>query len=150
MKHFLALAAFCAFSLGLHAQVVDTTVCDILKNPKSFDGKIVRIKATVAAGFDQFAVKGPGCGHYINDIWFSYPEGTKGKAGPVALLQMQMAHNFTGTVPTVTRTPVTLDKSKDFKQFDSLLATPHKGSAMCLGCTRYEVTATLVGRFLKD
>jgi hypothetical protein len=146
MKRFLALVVFCAFSLGLHAQVVDTTVCDVLKNPKAFDGKIVRIKATVAAGFDQFALKGPGCGHYVNAIWLSYPEGTKGKAGPVALLQMQMAHNFTGTVQAPARTPVILDKSKDFKQFDSLLATSHKGAAMCLGCTRYEVTATLVGR----
>jgi hypothetical protein len=42
---------------------------------------------------------------------------------------------------------VTLDKSKDFKQFDSLLSQPHnRGSGMCLGCTRYDVTATLVGR----
>jgi len=42
---------------------------------------------------------------------------------------------------------VTLDKSKDFKQFDSLLAQKHeKGADMCLGCTRYAVTATLVGR----
>lgn len=146
MKRFLALAVFCAFAVGLHAQVVDTTVCDVLKNPKSFDGKMVRIKATVAAGFDQFVLKGPGCGHYVNAIWLSYPEGTKGKAGPVALLQMQPAHNFAGTVQAPARTPVTLDKSKDFKQFDSLLATPHKGSAMCLGCNRYAVTATLVGR----
>jgi hypothetical protein len=147
MKRFLALAVFCAFALGLRAQVVDTTVCDVLKNPKSFDGKMVRIKATVAVGFDQFVLKGPGCGHYINDIWLSYPEGSKAKAGPAAILQIQMAHNFTGTVPAaVTRTPVTLDKSKDFKQFDTLLSTPHKGAAMCLGCNRYEVTATLVGR----
>jgi hypothetical protein len=146
MKCFLALAVFCAFALGLHAQVVDTTVCDVLKDPKSFDGKTVRIKATVAAGFDQFVLKGSGCGHYVNAIWLSYPEGSKTKAGPVALLQVQMAHNFTGTVPAIARTPVTLDKSKDFKQFDSLLSTPQKGTAMCLGCTRYEVNATLVGR----
>ena len=34
---------------------------------------------------------------------------------------------------------MTMDKSsKDFKQFDSLLATPYnKGAAMCLGCSRY-------------
>ena len=146
MKRFLALAVFCAFALGLHAQVADTTVCDVLKNPTAFDGKMVRIKATVAAGLDQFVLKGPGCGHYVNAIWLSYPEGSKGKAGPAALLQVQMARNFTGTVPAVARTPVTLDKSKDFKQFDSLLSTPHKGAAMCLGCNRYEVTATLVGR----
>jgi len=38
---------------------------------------------------------------------------------------------------TATRTPVTLDKSKDFKQFDSLLSQPHqKGLDMCLGCAR--------------
>ena len=146
MKRFLALAVFCAFALGLHAQVADTTVCDVLKNPTAFDGKIVRIKATVAAGLDQFVLKGPGCGHYVNAIWLSYPEGSKGKAGPADLLQVQMARNFTGTVPAVARTPVTLDKSKDFKQFDSLLSTPHKGAAMFLGCNRYEVTATLVGR----
>jgi hypothetical protein len=42
---------------------------------------------------------------------------------------------------------VTLDKSKDFKTFDSLLSQAHnKGAGMCLGCTRYTVTATLVGR----
>ncbi len=39
-----------------------------------------------------------------------------------------------------------LDKNKDFKQFDSLLSTPYKTGGMCLGCTRYTVTATLVGR----
>ena len=41
---------------------------------------------------------------------------------------------------------MTLDKSKDFKQFDTLLSTPFKGDGMCLGCGRYTVTATLIGR----
>ena len=51
------------------------------------------------------------------------------------------------TVATAQRTPVELDKkSKDFKQFDSLLAAPFKKGGMCLGCNRYTVTATLVGR----
>jgi hypothetical protein len=63
------------------------------------------------------------------------------------MLVVQPARNFTGKVTPPSRTPVTLDKSKDFKQFDSLLAQKHeKGADMCLGCTRYEVSATLVGR----
>jgi hypothetical protein len=41
---------------------------------------------------------------------------------------------------------VSLDKNKDFKQFDSLLATPVKTSGLCLGCVKFVVTATLVGR----
>jgi len=147
MKRLLTLVCLFAFSCCLHAQVVDTTVCDILKDPQSFNGKIVRIKGTVAAGFDQFVVKGATCGRHVDGIWLSYPEGTKAKAGPAALLQLQPAKNFTGTVAPVERTPVVLDKNnKDFKQFDSWLSTPYKGDGLCLGCRRYTVTATLVGR----
>src|ERR1035438_6322741 len=146
MKRLLVLGLVCAFSCCLRAQVVETTVCDILKNPASFNGKIVKIKGTVTAGFDQFVVRGPGCDVHVNDIWLSYPEGSKAKAGPAAMVEMQAAQNFTGTLAPEQRTPVVLEKSKDFKQFDSQLAAPAKVDAMCLGCPRYEVSATLVGR----
>jgi hypothetical protein len=147
MKRLFALASVLAFSCCLHAQAVDTTVCDILKNPQSFNGKIVRVKGTVSAGFDQFVIKGTGCSQHVNGIWLAYPEGTKAKAGPAAVLELQPAKNFTGTVAAVERTPVQLDKNnKDFKQFDSWLSTSNKGDGLCLGCRRYTVTATLVGR----
>ena len=149
MKRVLVLALFvCTCACGVFAQAVDTTVCAVLKNPKSFDGKIVKIKGTVVAGFDQFIVRDSSpCGLQVDGIWLSYPQGTKGKAGPAALLQIQPAHNFAGTYTAPTRAAVTLDKSKDFKTFDSLLSQVHnKGAGMCLGCTRYTVTATLVGR----
>jgi hypothetical protein len=148
MKRALTFVFVLGFSCCLHAQAVDTTVCDILNNPQSFNGKMVRIKGTVVAGFDQFVVKGADCGINVNkNIWLSYPEGVKAKAGPALQVHLQPAHNFAGELPAVVRTPVTLDKnSKDFKQFDSLLAAPYKKGGMCLGCNRYEVTATMVGR----
>ncbi len=158
MKRFMVLMGLLlTFACGLHAQAaappagpVEVKVCDVVKNPASFDGKMVRIKGTVVAGFDEFVIKDaadPNCGFPVNAIWLSYPQGSKAKSGPVAIMTAQPAHNFAGTLNTPTRTPVTLDKSKDFKQFDSLLAQPHqKGLDMCLGCARYEVTATLVGR----
>lgn len=149
MKRLLVFAFFaCLCACGLHAQAVDTTVCAVLKNPQSFNGKIVRIKGTVVAGFDDFIVRDSGpCGYQIDSIWLSYPEGAKGKAGPAAIVQVQPAHNFAGTYTPPTRTPVTFEKSKDFKQFDNLLAQPHtKGGGVCLGCPRYTVSATLVGR----
>jgi hypothetical protein len=146
MKRFIALAVLCAASSCLHAQAIDTTVCEVLKNPQSFNGKIVRIKGTVVADFSQFVVKGEGCSQTINGLWLSYPEGTKGKAGPAAVLTFQPARNFAGAVQAAERTPVQLDKSKDFKQFDSLLSAQYKSSGMCLGCAKNVVTATLVGR----
>lgn len=148
MKRALALIFVLGFSCCLYAQTVDTTVCEILKNPRPFNGKIVRVKSTVAATFDQFVVKGSDCGLSVNrNIWLAYPEGVKAKAGPAVTVRVQPARNYAGEVPAVQRTPVELDKnSKDFKQFDSLLSTPFKKGGMCLGCNRYEVTATLTGR----
>ena len=71
MKRLLALVFAGIFSCGLHAQIVDATVCGILENPQSFNGKIVRVKGTVSAGFDTFMIKGDGCGRKVNGIWLS-------------------------------------------------------------------------------
>ncbi|MGH9598823.1 MAG: hypothetical protein ACRD27_03095, partial [Terracidiphilus sp.] len=137
----------CAAVCAVQAQVVDTSVCDILKNPASFNGKMVRVKATVSVGFDQFIVRGKDCGQPVDGIWLAYPPKAKGKAGPDAVLKLQPAHNFAGKYTAPSRTPVTLQRDKEFKHFDSLLAETHNGGAgMCLGCARYMVSATLVGR----
>lgn len=146
MKRLFALVIFCAFSIGLHAQVVDATVCGILSDPVSFSGKMVRVKGTVTAGFDSFIVKDKSCQSQINALWLDYPEGTHGKAGPVARLQLQPARNFTGTLQPQAQTPVKLEKNAAFKTFDASLSTVHKIGGMCMGCNRYQVTATLVGR----
>jgi hypothetical protein len=147
VRCFLSLLLLCFGITGsLAAQTVDASVCEILANPQSFDGKIVRLKGTVSAGFDEFAVKDATCNQAVNAIWLAYPEGTKGKAGAAALVQLQLGRNNNATPPNVSRSPVRLDKNKDFKQFDSLLSTPYKAGGMCLGCIRYTVTATLAGR----
>ncbi len=149
MKHtlFLLLLMSCLMlPSSLSAQAVDSTVCDILANPQSFDGKIVRIKGVVIAGFEEFAIKGPDCNQMVNAIWLAYPKGTKGKAGPAALLRLQLAKNNPASVSNVSRVPVTLDMNKDFKEFDNFLSTPAKTKGLCLGCVKFTVTATLVGR----
>ena len=144
MKRALLLFLCLVTMVAARAQTVDTTVCEVLKNPASFDGKIVRLKGTVISGFDEFAIKDSTCGQAVNGIWLSYPEGTKAKSGPAAMVQLRLDKNSAAaTVPN--RVAVTLDKNKDFKQFDSLLATPYK-SVTCLGCMKYTVTATLTGR----
>lgn len=146
MKRLLPLLVLvCLATATVYAETVDTTVCDVLANPSSFDGKIVRIKGTVIAGFDEFAIKDSSCGKPVNAIWLSYPEHTKGKAGPAAVIQLQLAKNSPGQAAAGSTTAVTLDKNKDFKQFDSLLSSQYKGGG-CLGCIKHTVTATLTGR----
>ena len=143
---FFVLMSCLSIPSFLSAQIMDSSVCDILANPQSFDGKIVRIKGVVIAGFEEFALKGSGCNQVINAIWLAYPEGTKGKAGPAAFLRLQLGKNHPASVTNVRRAPITLDKNKDFKSFDNLLSTPAKTNGMCLACVKFTVTATLVGR----
>jgi hypothetical protein len=121
-------------------------VCDILANPQSFDGKTVRVKGTVVAGFEEFAIKASECHGLAGAIWLAYPDGTKAKAGPVAYVQMQLSRNNPASVVNTNRPSLKLEKNKAFKQLDSLLATPYRSGGMCLGCVRFTVTATLVGR----
>jgi len=143
---FTVIMAAVVFPSFLSGQVVDTTVCGILASPQSFDGKLVRVKGTVIAGFEEFSIKDAGCNQAVNAIWLAYPAGTKGKAGPVAFLRLQLGKNHPASTAEVRRTPVTLERNDDFKKFDALLSTPAKVSGMCLGCVKYFVTATLVGR----
>jgi hypothetical protein len=144
----LTVLAVLALVPTMHSQasgVIDATVCGILSDPKAFDGKTVRIKATVLAGFDEFILKDTSCKQPVNDIWLSYPEGTKAKSGPAVVVQLQLAKNSPGQGLSAARAAITLDKSgKDFKQFDSLLSASYKGGR-CLGCIRSTVTATLTG-----
>lgn len=148
MKRALSLGLLlCGFAAAAGAQVVDTDVCAIVKNPVSFDGKIVRIKGVAVAGYDQFIIKDANvCGFPVDGIWLEYPAGTHGKSGAAALVTVQPARNYSGPYKAPTRTPVVLDKSKDFKNFDSLLSQPRKGPGMCLGCVKSTVSATFVGR----
>lgn len=144
---FLVLTVACMAIPGrVSAQIVDSTVCDILADPQSFDGKLVRIKGTVIAGFDEFAVKGSNCNQVVNAIWLAYPQDTKGKAGPAALVRLKLAKNNPTITNASTRVPVKLDKNKDFKDFDNFLSTPGKASGLCPGCMKNTVSATLVGR----
>src|SRR5258707_802898 len=116
------LLSLFAISGPLSAQIVDATVCDILSDPQSFDGKIVRVKGAVSTGFEEFVLKDSSCGQHISAIWLAYPEGTKGKAGPAAFVQLQLAKNNSTSTTIPSRAAVKLDKSKEFKQFDSFLS----------------------------
>ncbi len=148
MKRMVFVALLlCGLAGTLRAQTVDTTVCAVLKNPTAFNGKMVSIKGTVVSGFDQFVVNDGNCGLPVNGIWITYPAGTKAKGGPLAMVRLEPAHNFAGTIAPGKQTPVVLNRDKQFKRFDSLLSQMHdQGPGTCLGCREYDVQATLVGR----
>ena len=147
MKAWILVAA-CGFGLGAagvgQAQAVDASVCDVINHPMKFDGKIVRMKGVVSAGFDSLFVRGDTCD---SALWLSYPAGAKAKSGPAAVVTMQLASGSAAAVPAwAGRSAVVLEKNADFAAFDALLSAKVKTPGMCLGCVKNDVMATLVGR----
>lgn len=143
----ITLGVFLLFvASAASAQVTDVSLCDVLAKPAAYDGKVVRIKgATAIAGFDEFVIDGSACTP-AGALWLAYPEGTKGKAGPAATLRLQLANNAAGSGDAAKPAAVTLVNNGDFARFDSLLAAPYKSRALCLGCPRNTVSATVTGR----
>ncbi len=131
------LLTFVSFVLiPAHSQVASTTVCDITQQPDAFDGKTVRVRATVISGFEVFAIRDTAndCGQ----MWLSYSGG-----GPTASVS-------TGALtPDLKRKSVELRHDRAFNKFQKLLVArmyPRSRGAICLSCGRYEVTATMTGR----
>lgn len=118
------------------AQTVQTNVCEIIKSPASFDGKLVRLRATVVSGFEVFGIRDPEdkCGL----IWLEYAG-----AGPAA------STSFGPAEPNTQRPSLKLENNRQLKRFQKLLNAemyPRSRRDSCLACPRYEVTATMTGR----
>jgi hypothetical protein len=113
---------------------VAATVCDIIHNPAAFAGRIVKVRATVASGFESSTIvdandkpcRGP---------WFEYAlkEGEPPRDSRDAELQRQ--HR------------VFLKEDESMKRFTEAVGTfvPAREKGV-RGGRRYNVTATMTGR----
>jgi hypothetical protein len=119
------------------AQTIATNVCAIGRDPAAFDGKIVRLRATIVSGFEASGIRDPEDDRACT-IWLTYSGG-----GPVASTSLVRA------TTTVQRPPIKLKKDRHFRRFQNLLHAemhPRDRGNFCISCARYEVTATLTGR----
>jgi hypothetical protein len=113
---------------------ISTTVCEIIHNPAAFSGRIVKVRATVASGFESSTIvdandkpcRGP---------WFQYAlkEGEPPRDSRDAELQR--------------RHRVFLKEDENMKRFTEALGTfvPPRDKGV-RGGLRYNVTATMTGR----
>jgi len=117
-------------------QPVATTVCAIMHNPAAFAGRIVKVRATVASGFESSTivdVKDKSCrGPWFDD---ALKKGEQPRDGRDAELQRQHA--------------VFLKEDDNMKRFDDALSAevyPRDKRMILIGGGRYNVTATMTGR----
>lgn len=136
----LSLLVF--FSIDfVHAQVlVSATVCAVMHNPAPFAGHIVKLRATVASGFESSTIVDPNessCrGPWFDDAPKKSEQRPRGDGYDA---ELQRLH------------PVFLVEDENMKRFNDALRAvvyPRENKVVFLGGNprRYKVTATMTGR----
>lgn len=104
------------------------SVCEILKNPKPFDGRVVTIEARVLMGSESLTLVHSGC---TGSIWLAFPDEMK-----------QTSHTQ--------RPEVRLSRDDDFDKFQKAIGavaedTPQH-QCQSMHCMKYDVQAEITGR----
>jgi hypothetical protein len=114
--------------VGMHASgddLTEATICQILTDPVSFNGKMVKVRGRVVTGFEFFDIQGEWCGgESINAITLAYPDEADIKPAPSFKLR----------------------RDAEFKKFQRSLTETVRKIGPLSYCYRYEVTATITGR----
>jgi hypothetical protein len=105
---------------------IDTTVCELVRNPAAFSGKMVRVQAQISSGFEVAVVLAE-CDHKGSAMALYYPDLVRDSDRPDFILL----------------------KDENFKQFERALSKI--GWGLQVGPSsrppKGRVLATLVGRF---
>jgi hypothetical protein len=116
---------------------IKTTICELVKNPEPFNGKLVQVRATVRTGFEHSLVEDKSCD---SRIWFTGPGAT---------------YMTIGRPPAPTGAAVVLKDDREYRRMERYLSKqwhprkyfPWQKVDICIDCSLYVVTATITGRF---
>jgi hypothetical protein len=120
------------------SQADDVSVCDLAKHPKSFDGKIIRVRGTLNANFEDSSLATTDCDTQ-QGIWLAF-------GGDVPSVVASTVNDDFRTPDIdlkVAGVSYGIKKDESFRRLYALLAIRRPGDKPA-----YRVTATLTGVFL--
>ena len=138
LSFFVLAGLLCGrYSAGAQAGPVDLPACELKKSPKTFDGKLVRVRGTLSVHFEDFSLEIPNCDS-PQGIWLAFGGDVP---GIIASTANDMARR-PGSDIKVNGISYGIKKDVDFRKLYALIAARHGDKP------DYEVTATLTGMFL--
>ncbi len=138
-----AVLALSSFAISLFAspasgQSTPTIVplCDVLRNPASFEGQKITVRGSIILAFEEFSMYSQDCSIDAR-VWLMF-------GGDVATPTMSTVNDTSrvaGTDPLFGGTRYGLKKDENFRKFYALITSRRDGKPA------YRVTATLTGTF---
>jgi hypothetical protein len=109
--------------------VLKVTLCDLVRSPTAFNGKLISVRAPVQIAFENFGLSVSNCAEAkVVFIWLEYGRGPNKQPTTWCCGDM------------VPRDPLTLTQGSEFHRFHRLL-TAEKRATGCHDCYLYHVTA---------
>jgi len=138
LLHFVAFVGLLSVPGLVHAQQnpVEVPGCDLAKNPKAFDGKMIRVRGSLNVYFEDFSLGIRNC-DTKQSIWLAF-------GGDVPGIVASMANDTVrkpGVDIKVNDVPYGIKKDENFHKLYALIASRHGDKP------DYNVTATLTGMF---
>jgi hypothetical protein len=140
-KRFIPLLALILLFLGARPARAQTTprevsFCDLVKDPKSFDGKTIRVRGTLSVYFEDFSLVSKDC-KTQQEIWLAFGGDVPG------LVPSTVNDNSRnpGADINVNGVSYGIKKDENFRRLYALIAARHGDKP------DYRVTATLTGPF---
>ena len=114
----------------------EVKLCDLLRNPSSYDGQRVRVRGEANRDFEDFSLHGSGCGA-ARGIWLQYGD-------PQTNAGAEVGHRFIQAAALI--------KDGSYERFaqrlpQQRLLLPDLRACRGPQCHYYRVTATFTGRF---
>ena len=115
---------------------IKTTVCELIRTPDHYNGKMVSIRGPILIAFEGFGVDTSHCEGNRIDVWLEYGSGPKRQPTTWCCGEM------------VPRDPLRVVQNNEFRKFHRYLTAQSRTSGCYEGqCYLYDMTATLTGRF---
>jgi len=118
---------------------MDVPGCDLAKNPKAFDGKLVRVRGAFSVHFEDFSLVIPNC-EARQGIWLAFGGDVPG----IVASSVNDTVRRPGSDIKVRGISFGIKKDDNFRKLYALIAARHGGKP------DYRVTATLTGMFFGE
>lgn len=147
----VAVLSDMAFGQVKSDEPIKTTLCELLKTPEKFNGKMVEVRATVKSGFEWGGLTDASCSANLLSDNDRFP-ALEGRTGEYAFI-----HSFSDLKNLkhlkwkriIRPTPVRVVEDQSYKQYEHYVGQRLKRADgdVCFECPLYEVTLTVTGRF---
>jgi hypothetical protein len=135
---FAAFAGLLCVPRSVYAQEnpVEVPACDLARNPKAFDGKLIRVRGTLSVHFEDFSFGIRNCGTQ-QGIWLAFGGDVPG----IVASTVNDSLRKPGSDIKVNGVSYGIKEDDSFRKLYALIAARHGDKP------DYSVTATLIGMF---